>query len=272
MTERREIQTQKSRLPAMLVLLVAMAAMMASGDPRSVAVNSPVETEPVLISAQSTAEVTPLHSIDVVAEEPEEPEESLVEESAPVEDTYFEDAVFLGDSRTEGFALYSGLEEGTYFCAVGATVESVFSKAVETEVGRLPLLDAMAETACGKIYVMLGVNELGWAKTETFRTQYAKLIDRLRTDHPEAEVIIQSILPVSAKQEEKGSYVNNTRIAEYNEILQELANEKGCPFLNVAEAVSEEDGTLRADWNFDGVHLNPKGCRVWLEYLKTHSV
>lgn len=86
-----------------------------------------------------------------------------VPESEAVEDTYFQDVIFLGDSRTEGFSLYSGLKEGTYFYSVGATVESVFSQNAWTmeDGSKVPLLDAMAEEPCGKIYVMLGVNELG---------------------------------------------------------------------------------------------------------------
>ena len=46
----------------------------------------------------------------------------VVPESGPVADTYFDDVVFLGDSRTEGFSLYSGLGTGSYYYAVGATV------------------------------------------------------------------------------------------------------------------------------------------------------
>ena len=131
---------------------------------------------------------------------------SIAAEREPVEDTYFDDAVFLGDSRTEGFHLYSGLKTGTYLYATGATVESVFSKSVSTPLGRMPLLDALEKTACGKIYVMLGVNELGWNGTDTFRNQSAKLIERLQADHPETQIVLQSILPISARQEEKGTY------------------------------------------------------------------
>ena len=197
----------------------------------------------------------------------------LVPEREPVEDAYFADTVFLGDSRTEGFHLYSGLKEGEYLYAVGATVESVFTKATqETEGGKVSILDALAELECGKVYIMLGANELGWSKTETFHDQYAKVIDRLREDHPDAEVILQSILPVSAKQEEKKTYVNNDRIGLYNEVIYQLAEEKDCAFVDVAEAVTDENGCLRAEWNSDGVHLNGKGCRVWLEYLRTHPV
>ena len=203
----------------------------------------------------------------------EEPWSGPVPESEPVEDSYFADTVFLGDSRTEGFHLYSGLEEGQYLYAVGATVESVFTKSTqETEAGTVPILDALAEMDCGKVYIMLGVNELGWPRAEVFREQYGKVIDRVREDHPEAEVVIQSLLPVSAKQEAKGSYVNNRRIAEFNALLEELAAEKDCPYLNVAEAVTGEDGCLRPELTTDGVHLNTEGCRVWLDYLKDHPV
>ncbi len=196
-----------------------------------------------------------------------------VPEAEPVDDSYFADAVFLGDSRTEGFSLYSGLEEGECLYAVGATVWSVAEEAVwKTESGKVPLLDALETMEAGKVYIMLGANELGWPRAEVFREQYGKVIDRIREDHPDAEVVIQSILPVSAKQQAKGSYVNNGRISEFNELLRELAEEKGCPYLDVAEAVTGADGCLEADLTFDGIHLNVEGCKRWLEYLRTHPV
>jgi len=206
-------------------------------------------------------------------EAPQAPADMTVPESEPVEDTYFADAVFLGDSRTEGFHLYSGLQEGQYLFSVGATAVSVFTKETQQTVkGTVPMLDALADMDCGKVYIMLGVNELGWPRAELYKEQYGKIIDRVREEHPETEVVIQSLLPVSAEQEAKGSYVNNERIAVYNELLEELAVEKQCPYLNVAEAVTGEDGCLKAELSADGVHLNKAGCRVWLDYLRTHAV
>ena len=209
-----------------------------------------------------------------LAEEP--PREEPVQEEppqGPVDSSYFEDAVFLGDSRTEGFRLYSGLEAGQYLHAVGATVESVFTKATEeTEDGPVPILDALNAMDFQKVYIMLGINELGWPRKEDFYDQYGKIVDRIRECHPEAKLVLQSILPVSARQEAKGSYVNNERIAAYNELIVRLAEEKDCTYLNVAEAVTGTDGCLPAEETFDGVHLNVSGCRKWLEYLKEHPV
>ena len=90
--------------------------------------------------------------------------------------------------------------------------------------------------------------------------------------HPEAKIVLQSIPPVGAKQEAKKTYVNNERIAAYNEVIKTLAEEKACYFLDVAACLTGGDGLLPKDWNFDGIHLNPAGCKVWLNYLRTHSL
>ena len=272
MAGKREKKEKKLRLPGALMILAALAVMLSMGGPRGVAVNSPAETvEPELPPVVEAAE-----EAAVPAAEPEMIGEAVwagpVPESALVEDTYFDDVVFLGDSRTDGLRLYSGLQHGTFLCSTGATVESVFSKAVETPAGELPLLDALAALDCGKIYIMLGINELGWNGTETFRTQSTELIQRLQKDHPDAEIVIQSILPVSAKKDAEGRYVNNGRIKEYNQVWLELAEEFDVAYLNVAEGVAGEDGLLPSELCYDGVHLNKAGCQMWLDYLRTHAV
>ena len=295
----KRVKRKKKQGPKLLgavVILTIAGVMLFAGQPQGVAVNSPLEQsapeellpeDETLVpeepdAAQEETEPSQTESPAETRQEetpdrpvmPEEPVETTPEEppADPVEDTYFDDAVFLGDSRTEGFRLYSGLNTGKYLYATGATVASVFNKSVDTPLGKMPLLDALQQMDCGKIYVMLGVNELGWNGTDIFRNQSTKLIERLQADHPDATIVIQSILPVSAKQDAKGSYVNNQRIDAYNQVLQELAETYGVVYLNVAEAVMDEDGYLRADWNFDGVHLNKAGCQAWLDYLRTHPV
>lgn len=263
----------KRRWPGVLAVTAALGILLTSAGSRSMAVSSPAAAPaPPAVMAAVTAGAKARRAVPE-KELPQEPVYGLVAESEAVADEYFDDAVFLGDSRTEGFYLYSGLGHGTYFYAVGATVSSVFTKAAwETPEGKIPLLDAVAGTVPGKIYMMFGVNELGWTKPDNFKEQYAEVIDRVQEDHPEAQIVLQSILPVSAKQDAKKTYVNNERIAVYNAIIETLAEEKGCFYVNAAEAVTGPDGCLPADLNFDGVHLNPAGCRLWRDYLRTHSV
>ncbi len=207
--------------------------------------------------------------------EPEEPSEEPVQTSdaAAVGNDYFDDTVFLGDSRTEGFRLYSGLKTGQYLCSVGATVSSVFTKATqETASGKVPILDALDGMEFSKVYVMLGVNELGWPHTTQFHDQFCKIVDRIWESHPDATIVLQSILPVSSRQDAKGNYVNNGRIAEYNAVIAQVAQEKGCTYLDVGAGLADSDGYLPAGDNFDGVHLNVSGCKKWLQFLKEHPV
>lgn len=277
MAGKREIKRNRRKLPAILVMLAASAELLTPAGPAGAAqgrgqVDSNRTIEIVERRREDTIKIVQqkqVKTIKIVRKEPFGP----VPESEAVEDAYFEDAVFLGDSRTEGFRLYSGLKTGTYLCATGATVESVFSRNVlDTGAGKVPLMDGLSGVACGKIYVMLGINELGWPRTEDFRDQYAKIVDRVREVHPDAKIVLQSILPVSAKYNARGSYINNDRIAVFNQIVRDLAEEKECFYLDVSAAVTGEDGCLKPELNFDGVHLNPAGCRLWLEYLRTHSV
>lgn len=268
--EKTRKQSNKLHLAGLLVVLLALSVILSSGGPQGVAADSPAEaqapeTEPALRTAE--AELAPEE-----AGEETPVWEGPVPESMPVEDTYFDDVVFLGDSRTDGLRLYGGMTHGTFLFFTGATVESVFTKEVETQLGTMPLLDALAEMEYGRIYVMLGVNELGWKGTDIFRNQSAALIQRLQEDHPEAEIVIQSILPVSAKIDEEGRYVNNQRIAEYNQVWLELAEQFNVNYLNIAEVLLDENGQLPSELTYDGVHLNKAGCRVWLDYMRSHAV
>ena len=262
-----------------------LAALIAAAGLLAAAARSHAGTSPAPEAPQPEQPVTVIPAEPDIQEEPEqeepapevsaqEPAWAPVPASHPVEDSYFDDVAFVGDSRTDGFRLYSGLDRGTYFCVTGETVASATDmENWKTEDGKkISLADAVAAADCGKIYLMLGVNELGWNGTDIFRTHAGNLLQRLKADHPDAEIVVQSLLPVSAEQDAKGSYVNNQRILAYNQVWMELAEENGCDYVNVAEAVTGEDGCLPANMSFDGVHLNRAGCHAWLDYLRTHSV
>lgn len=274
----RDTRKRSGRLSGVMILTAAILLLTTGASGGGTVSSPPAEAaEPVLCKAAPTGEMVrprPVEKLKAVPEPEVETVPCPLPETESVEDTYFDGAIFLGDSRTEGLFLYSGLKTGHFYTTTGATVESVFSKKnYKTESGeKVALLDAAAGQECDKIYVMLGINELGWSKTKTYHDQYAKLIDRLREDHPEAKIVLQSIPPVSAKQEAKKTYVNNERISVYNEVIKALAEEKECYFLDVAACLTGEGGVLPVKKTTDGIHFNIAGCKTWLGYLRTHSL
>lgn len=195
--------------------------------------------------------------------------------SDAVEDSYFADAIFIGNSRTEGFFLYSGLSGSTSYASMGLNVSTVFTKEViaQADGTKVTVIEAMRRAPnFKKVYIMLGLNELGWVDSGAFQQHYERLVDAIREIQPEAIIYVQSILPVSANKSSSSDVFNNTRVNLFNERVKGVAMNKKVFYLNVGEAVAGEDGFLPASETPDGVHLQKSLCVKWLDYLKTHTV
>lgn len=136
-----------------------------------------------------------------------------VPESNMVENSYFDDAVFIGDSRTEGLILYTGLSNAISYTNKGLMVDTVFTKPVINKNGeKLSVMDALRQTNFSKVYIMLGINETGWPYNSVFIEKYGKIIDEIKTINPEAVIYVQEILPVTDKVSQTHSYIKNGKI------------------------------------------------------------
>lgn len=192
--------------------------------------------------------------------------------SDPVEDSYFDDAVFIGDSRTEGLILHTGLSNATSYASKGLMVDTVFSKPVIRKDGqKVSVMDALRSTSFSKVYIMLGINETGWVYSQIFQDKYGEIIDGIREINPDAAIYIQEIMPVSNEVSSTHSYITNDKIEEYNGLLRELAEEKQVFYVDTGSAVAAADGSLPEDAASDGIHLVKEYCQKWLGYLKTHT-
>lgn len=192
--------------------------------------------------------------------------------SGQVADSYFDDAAFIGDSRTQGLQLYTGLPNATFYATQGLMVDTFFSKKfVKAGGGKITIPDAMKNQTFKKVYIMLGVNELGWAYEKVFIQKYGEVMDKVKELQPDAKIYVQSILPVTKAKSDGDAIYNNTKISRYNELIEQMCREKGVTYLHVADAVGLDNGALPAGSATDGVHLNREYCYKWLDYLKTHT-
>lgn len=195
-------------------------------------------------------------------------------ESAPAELSALSKSVFVGDSRTEGLALYTRLPSSgaRIYTHVGMSVKKVFSdKVIKVGGQSMTVIEALkSDPTFDRVYIMLGVNELGWIYTEAFIEKYGEIIDTVRTINPNAKIIIQSLIPVSADAYKTDPMLRNSKIEEYNKALDAMCRDKNVWFLNVAEMFSGNGGVLPADASNDGVHLKKAYCDHWLDYILSH--
>lgn len=209
---------------------------------------------------------------------PEEETFVRVPESAAVEDSYFSDAVFIGDSRTVGLSLYAGLKSN-YYSQQGLNVSSVMSTAFvpaadgETKLTLAEALEAHPEFT--KVYISFGINEIGWPSADSFIRTYGTLMDLVQEKLPHACIYVQEILPmckVTAENERYSAMGGNTTVATYNERLYKLCEEKGAYYVALTEVFADENGDLNVTDSGDGIHLGVASSKTWISYLKTHTV
>ncbi len=192
--------------------------------------------------------------------------------SDPVENDWFADAAFLGDSLTDGLLLYSGLTQGKNLAYKGLTVESAQEKAViKTPQGKVTPLKALGQNTYAKVYILLGVNELGWYQDTRFYDTYGQLVDQVRKAQPTAQIYLQTLFPVTREKSETHSYIKNEKILGYNKLIAQLAAEKEVLLVDTYAALADENGELPAQASTDGVHLTRSYYTRWLDYLKTHT-
>ena len=197
-------------------------------------------------------------------------------ESPAVDNSYFEDAAFIGDSRTEGFMLYSGIGCGEDLTSIGISIFKLAEKKAITIDGEdYTLLEALALKEYGKVYLSLGVNELGYNNDQGFYDAYCQAIDAIRACQPNAVIYIQGLIPLNEDQiaASGGSpYLTNEHLLVYNDLMKQAAQEKQVVFLDLNPEFAGPEGQLPDDASNDGVHLKKAYCQAWLEYLKTHTV
>ena len=132
-------------------------------------------------------------------------------------------------------------------------------------------MDEVTSKKYDKVFLMFGLNELGWSYSSVFTQDYGKIIDTLRESNPEVEIYVQSLFPVSKKRSDQNLYgVTNERIVEYNDMLKELCTEKDVHYVDVYSSMVTEDGALADGASPDGVHPNMEYCETWVQYLRDH--
>ena len=119
---------------------------------------------------------------------------------------------------------------------------------------------------------MLGINELGTGTPETFLASYTAAVDKIRQLQPEAVLFVQSIMRVAGEKSSTDPLYNNPNIDVRNELLKGLADDRNIFYIDVNEAVCDENGDLHSEWTFDQIHLKAKYYEVWKEVLKEHGI
>ncbi len=210
----------------------------------------------------------------------------VIPESEAVDSSFFDTAAFVGDSVSLKLSNYCdstfALGNAQFFTsgslgAGNALWELSDPESVHpTYQGEQMLIeDCVALSDADRVYIMLGMNDLGLYGVEETLANYKTLVDRILEKSSNVQIIVESMTPMTADSPIMGA-LNNDVIKEYNNELKSLCETEGWLYTDVASVMYDEAGeALRLEYCSDpdsmGIHFTDEGCEAWIDYLKTHT-
>lgn len=181
------------------------------------------------------------------------------------------DTLFVGDSRTVGIREYSGLKGADFFCSVGMNVFDVTGESLSVDgVGNVTLSQLLSKKQYSKIYIMLGINEVGYPHSSVV-DKYSKVLDLIKEKQPNASIIIEANLHVSKSRSDSDKVVNNAAINDLNTKLSALADGSKVFYIDANTIFDDASGSLSSDMTSDGTHLYAKYYPTWVEWISTET-
>lgn len=209
-------------------------------------------------------------------------EGEALEENAEEIDAYFDDSVFVGDSIMLGFRNYAMKRQDTFLSRMGFLAAGSYSannalwdvddKSVHPvyQGEQRQVWESISLMGSKKVFLMLGMNDLNITGVEGSSEKYEELIGKIQEKNPDAEIIIMSMTYI-LKGKETGKLENDT-IREFNGLLEAMAEKNGWGYVDVADALADENGDLAEEYCSDGfAHQNPEAYDVWVSVLRKYA-
>ena len=180
---------------------------------------------------------------------------------AQVGEDWFDDALFIGDSRTDGLRLYSRVGGADYFCSTG------LKKCSDQNFSSQTLESLLDSRTYGKIFIGLGINECG-SDHDSIMAAYAKLLRTVREKQPGAVVILEAIMTTSHSKEAENICYGPANLNKINRRIAALADGSRVFYIDVNELFADSEGYLPESFSGDGCHLSARYYPLWVSWIR----
>ena len=209
---------------------------------------------------------------------------AVLEQGEDVEAHWFDDAAFVGDSVSVYLSKYGGGEDAlgnATFLVAGSysatnALRPVSGKSLHPSFQGTKMLteDAIALSGATKVYIMLGMNDIGIGLDHAIEP-YITFVHAILEKSPGVQIYVQSVTPMVKGSTSSGKNLNNANISLFNEQMKVICQENGWYYVDVASILMDEEGYLKAEYCSDnptmGIHIKPGVVPLWVEYLRTHT-
>jgi lysophospholipase L1-like esterase len=170
------------------------------------------------------------------------------------------DIIFLGNSITAGVDWHEllGLR---YARNRGISGDITF--------GVLERLDEVVAGKPRKIFILIGINDIARNIPDSvIINNHKRIVAGIRAASPRTRIYLQTLMPVNSTiGATKQHYNKDEHIAAVNSGLKELAAAAKITLIDLHTPFLDENGRLKADYTYDGLHLNARGYEAWRKIL-----
>ena len=225
----------------------------------SIPYQPPAETEPAEPSETQPEETETLSEEETAETVQDTPEISAVFVKSEL--SYFDDALFIGDSRMENFRDYGTLNNADYLCSSDLSADMLLN---DSEIDDTTFSEKISSAEYGKIYLMFGLHQAGDG-AEDFRKNMTQVLNRIQNQQPDAVIYLMANLHVSTQE-------SNENINALNQALQELADNEKIFYLDANPLFDDENGCLPEDVSEDGIHPDDAYYPQWCDWICEHTI
>ena len=189
----------------------------------------------------------------------------------PIDPTEFDNSLFIGDSRTVGISAFGGLGTADVFATKGMTVFRAFTETlgVKSSEGEEVLLeDLLSENTYNRVYIMLGINEIG-TNINVWCPKYLEIVNKVQETQPDAIIYVCANLHITHSRSEKDETYNNTRLNAMNDYAASLADGETIIYVDVNSIFDDSNNALGGAYCTDDFHPLPKYYKQWVDWLAT---
>ena len=228
---------------------------------RNKAVTEPEMTEQIPVETQKT--------VELMVTEPREWTDTAPTEANynEITEEWFDDALFIGDSRTVGLRDYARLGKADYFCNVGMSVFGVLeARESDESFEETDLVGLLRQKKYNKIYISLGLNDSG-APLDLLMDAYHTLLRTVREEQPQAVVILQAMITVDRKKASSEWYFAIDNLKMIDGAIRDFADGKQVLYIDANTHFADEEGYLPDGKAWDGCHFDIAGYQEWAQWI-----
>ena len=184
-----------------------------------------------------------------------------------VDESWYNNVLFIGDSRTAGLRDYARTGQADYFASSYLTVFNFEDETAEDlHFDEQTLAELLSSKTYDKIFINLGINEAGYPISSLMES-YSDLVDTVRQAQPEATIILQGVLNVTKNYATDLDYLSTDHINVINDEIRALSNNRDIYYIDINAYFSASNGYLDPNRTYDGCHLTEEACQEWMTYI-----